>query len=622
MKNSWSALNMNGRILGCKGVDMTPKSKIKPSFHFLLILWFSLSLFSSCQDDHRITFSRIQKIHSWKPRTLYRDFYTWPKLSPDGSRIAFIREGQLMVSELPEFNDKDVSTAIGFDRVSDFSWRRNSKALDIIGYKEKKNFVKCVDLDKDQTTTSFPGVWSEDAQYCAFYNEKDGRKGIWLTQTQSQASELVLADFIPRYMTFSHQGGILAVMAEDEGVSNRLIVYHINDNQHYVLHDKIDGVEPIVFSPDDQYILLSMVSDQSFRAEDIHKPVADRDLDIYSIHIVTGQTRKLYESLNEDVIIGMSGNTLYWTEIRTVLSVGLLSFDGGDISTLVNDHAFDPVWHPKGNKISYSYGQFRLMDFPMNWDIGSIELDGSLHSESTGYIEVGGFHEDMLPMWSPDGQFFAFHSHRSPFPVSSYREDGSTDGIWIKDTANDSEKLAVNMGYETAMCDWSPDGKKLVFTTIAPEDHLHKAWICELEHTKSGSHSIKPLLKEDLEGDVLAVSWSPLKHEIAIEEDLGGFKRVIWIADLADGSKRKIVEYTCMPRWGGLDFSTEGEYLIYAAFANEHHQLFKIKLDDLANTQLTYQEQELFHPQVSPDGDFIVCSVYDHFKSIWKADLK
>ena len=172
---------------------------------------------------------------------------------------------------------------------------------------------------------------------------------------------------------------------------------------------------------------------------------------------------------------------------------------------------------------------------------------------------------------------------------------------------------------------WSvinPSRLKIGFYHLAPEEYQHQPWICEFNPTKSGTNSITPLIKGYLEGHVLAVSWSPLGHEIAIEEDLGGFKRVIWIIELTNGLKRKIVEYTCLPRWGGLDFTPDGKYLIYAALANKHHQLFKIKLSDLANTQLTYQEKELFHPQVSPDGDRIVCSVYDHCKSIWKADLK
>ena len=120
----------------------------------------------------------------------------------------------------------------------------------------------------------------------------------------------------------------------------------------------------------------------------------------------------------------------------------------------------------------------------------------------------------------------------------------------------------------------------------------------------------------------MAVSWAPSGRDIAIEEDLGGFKRVIWIVNLTDRSKRKTIEYTCMPRWGGLDYSPNGEYLVYAALADDHHQLFKIKLSDLTNTQLTHQEKECFHPQVSPDGTHIVCSVYDHLKSIYKADLR
>ncbi|MFQ5769644.1 MAG: TolB family protein [Candidatus Heimdallarchaeota archaeon] len=225
-------------------------------------------------------------------------------------------------------------------------------------------------------------------------------------------------------------------------------------------------------------------------------------------------------------------------------------------------------------------------------------------------------------MWSPDGKVLAYHSHRSPSPVTSYRAPGSTDGIWILDSESGLEQMLVNPGIETCMCDWSPHGRKMVFTTIAEGDDKHAPWIFEYSNQKDQKGTISRVPTGELDGDVLVAIWSPLGNEIAFEEDLGGFKRVIWVVNLDNKTKRRIVEYTCFARWGGLDFSNDGKHIYYSALTEGHHQIFKISLNSKHKVQITNHDREVIYPQVSPDGNYIACSVYEHRKEIWSAILK
>ncbi|MBA7574455.1 hypothetical protein ES708_16261 [subsurface metagenome] len=69
---------------------------------------------------------------------------------------------------------------------------------------------------------------------------------------------------------------------------------------------------------------------------------------------------------------------------------------------------------------------------------------------------------------------------------------------------------------------------------------------------------IIPLVIKEIKGDIIHVVWSPGGDEIAVEEDLGGFRRVIRTFNLTDSTSKEIAKYTCMARWGGLDYSPDG----------------------------------------------------------------
>ena len=101
-----------------------------------------------------------------------------------------------------------------------------------------------------------------------------------------------------------------------------------------------------------------MVSDKPFKAENIHKAVDDRDLDIFSFNINNKSMKKILGGEGEDVIIGIKKNKIYWTTIKSSLCIGLVSLYDGQMEQIISENAFLPCWHPKGNKISTSYGQF------------------------------------------------------------------------------------------------------------------------------------------------------------------------------------------------------------------------------------------------------------------------
>lgn len=599
---------------------------MKSTLYIILFFTFIFTLQCGCQFNTPKSITGFNKIHTWSPRTLYRDFYTWPKLSPDASKIAFIKEGQLMKIDIPFTKEQDISSVYGYSRVSSFSWQKNGKRLAINGYSGNQRMVKYVYFDSDSTkyipNNARSAVWSKDGDKIAYYLNTGSQKGIWISDHDFSDSVLVIPDIYPRSMTFSNNGTLLAVMTRDDGVSNKLILYNIEFKRRTLLLDSLDAESPIYFTEDDNSLLLSLASAQSFQPENIHKAIADRDLDIYEINILNKSIEKIFASAADDIIVGIDGDKLYWTQIEPSLSIGIIPCNGGDLITVIPENSYNPSWHPGGKIISATYGQFRLMDFPLNWDIASVELDEKMHPKGNVYLEASGYHEDMAPMWSPSGEMVAYHGHRSSIPVSSYRADGSTDGIWVKDVKKNEEFLLVNPGHETGICDWSPSGDRILFTTVLENEDQHKPYWVYFNENNETTDSIIPVPIEGIEGDIIHVNWSPVGNVIALEEDLGGFNRIVWTIDLDDNTKQKVVEYVCFARWGGLGFSPDGRHIYYSALANEHHQIFKISLDDQQISQITNFNKELFHPQISPDGSYIACSVIKHQKDIWSAVLK
>jgi Tol biopolymer transport system component len=103
-----------------------------------------------------------------------------------------------------------------------------------------------------------------------------------------------------------------------------------------------------------------------------------------------------------------------------------------------------PSWRPDGGKIVYAFGT-------PNYHICVMDPDGS----NSQQLSFGAF-DDIMPAFSPDGQFIAFLSNRPPslgWDAWAMRSDG-TGVIQLASIPGD--------GGVTKM-DWHPDGRRVIF---------------------------------------------------------------------------------------------------------------------------------------------------------------
>jgi hypothetical protein len=121
---------------------------------------------------------------------------------------------------------------------------------------------------------------------------------------------------------------------------------------------------------------------------------------------------------------------------------------------------FDPAWSPDGTKLAVVRHEMRDGAGSSWIAIRDLSTGERTDLESTRVDSADGWLAQ--PTWSPDGTRMAYH--RTPTV-----EDGYPAGIsgWIVDlTGGDPVQLVTPDGEDAADLDWSPDGERLLYSTI------------------------------------------------------------------------------------------------------------------------------------------------------------
>jgi hypothetical protein len=109
-------------------------------------------------------------------------------------------------------------------------------------------------------------------------------------------------------------------------------------------------------------------------------------------------------------------------------------------------------------------------------------------------------------------------------------------------------------------------------------------------------------------------------QEIAIEDDLGGKQRTLWVVG-ADGSHpERLLDYVGTTH-DGLDWTRDGKAIIFAGLAGDRLQIFSERRSGGKALPLTSDSGNLMHPRVSPDGRWIACTRIIQSKQIWRHPL-
>ena len=557
-------------------------------------------------------------IHSHDATTWFEEYFARAtSVAPDGRRLVFASRGASALIDV-DHGTLPMEAWAGVDEVTGVVIRPSGEIAvrgrrgDAAGWYERDRVgtLRSVDV----SPTAIPR-WSEDGESIAY---QDAAGSQWMLHLVTRSGRRVVP-MTARATAFAWYPDALALLVMMPDTAGLASLHRMNarTGEMRVIATGLDaepGGGTIAVAPDGRRAYLSLASPRTPMPEERHDPHADRDLDIYELDLVTGARRAIVSTSGDDSNPLLAGGHLHWTSTRVTASVVALPAGGGEPHSVVPD-AQAPTWHPNGRQIGYFYGDWRAADWALNWDGGAMQVDSAARSTSPAGPLIVGFHEDFPPVWSPNGRWFAYHSHRSERPVASYSDSGSTDDIYLRAAGAPAtaEVRLTDFGLEAGSPDWSPDGTRLVFTSFDRSMGTRHSFpfVITLDTAAGRATSSTRLpLPAGLTGAEM-VAWSPRGDEIAVEEAMAGGRHALWVMRADGSAARKLVDYP-MRTYGGVDWTPDGKTLIYSALSGTRMQLFAIPAAGGTPRRLTSGTAHLLHPQVSPDGRWIAATRLTH----------
>jgi len=306
---------------------------------------------------------------------------------------------------------------------------------------------------------AFP-VGSDDPAVAAFFFPENPDGGLSVGDLKNPRKIV-----IPGAITgtaFASGAKTLFVIARQPDGGSTLFKVDARSGTMEILRRDLDADpywHPISLSSDGKRLYLALVGPKAPNVAERQQPDAPRWMDIYAFELATGRLSLLVHTPHDKRAPIEAGGYLYWAQVAGGDGIVALPANGGPAHEVAAAGEV-PEWGPGGRRIGFAFGAWRQADWGLNLDAGAVMVDGEARPTSGREAVISGNHEDFPPVWSPDGRWIAFHSHRAPHPVAYYDADGSADDIWIRcaDDPSAPEIRLTDFGWEVGSPNWAPDG--------------------------------------------------------------------------------------------------------------------------------------------------------------------
>jgi len=249
-----------------------------------------------------------------------------------------------------------------------------------------------------------------------------------------------------------------------------------------------------------------------------------------------------------------------------------------DIRLISHKFSDEVMYRLTGQKGIFQTQIAFVSDISGKKEIYIMDFDGQNRVKVTNHRSI-----IISPAWSPDGRKLIFTSYR----------DGNPD-VYIRDLFYRQEKKVSSYRGLNIAPDWSPDGKKIALT-LSQDDGNSDIYIINLEGEKIRR------LTNDWANDV-SPCWSPDGKKIAFVSNRAGSPQIYIMEVKTKKVKRLTFEgkYNTSPAW-----SPKGDKIAFAGRRDNSFDIYTINTDGSGLRQLTFNSGSNEHPTWSPDGRHI-----------------
>jgi len=577
----------------------------------------------------------VSTIASWHGDGMFEDFSVRTQVSPDGRWILRTSvDGNETLLSLPGLQPSDAVLRGGLDSLERLIFC-GSQGFLRLGSKGNSHawFGPGTETDAGPAThipvEATPACSSDGAHVAHFTSYPPRRElppptEIYLGSVRG-FRKVVLGSVVTGAV-YSNDGKTLYSIARQADGASSIVAIDVQSLKVRTVAKDLDawpfaGVN-ITITPDDSQLIVALGSMHKPDNAQRQKPIADRWLGIAGVDSKTGQLSLIRPAGGHDhTDPSIAGKDLYWANISVNKAVEALPAGGGPSHEIISGiEGYLPTWSRDGKRVAYVFGQYRLVDWALSQDVGIVDIDANARPTSKPEIFIEGNHEDFPVDWSPNGKWIVWHSHRDPHKDPAYYDaPGTTDEIWIRaaEDVKAPERQLTHGLWETGWAYWSPDGRKVIYTSWDRNGEPGKfyAAVTSVDPDSGRILNTERLkLPQQIRSPQVA-DWSPDGQEIAVEDASGPRERTLWIVSAKLDSAQKVISYPS-ESFGGVDWMPDGKTLVFAAIDQGHMQIYSVSRTGAALKRLSDGHGNLLNPRVSPDGKWIACSRIDTVQTL------